>query len=1069
LPRTGWLGHDLGIAPGDSSTLDLERRITSAAPAPLREKLRAAPVTGERKPVTALFADVVGSTALAETMDPEEWIGVVTQAFEVMADAAYRYEGTVAQLLGDGLLAFFGAPVAHEDDPGRAVRAALDMVREIDALGEELGLELRIRVGINTGLVVVGNVGNDLRYEYTAIGDAVNVASRVQASATPGTVVITAETFRLVASQLEVVDLGELELKGKSEPVRAYEVVGLSAAPRPARGIPGLDSPTIGRDEELARLRQALDAVRAGRGRAAVVVGEPGIGKTRLVRELREATNGGAPAWIEGQCVSYGERIPYGLVIDLVRSFVGAPPPLSDDHVVEALERRAGELLGDEAADAVRYVRHVLGLPLAPPDAQAFSRLEPERLHSGFVDALRRLLAAAARSAPLAVLCEDLHWADASSVETLRTLMPLAAEAPILLLATTRPDRETPGWTLVVEARDAFGDALTELTLSPLSGEESRTLVAHLLRIEALPDDLRRLILSKGEGNPFFIEEVIRMLVERGALERRGADWVAVAPVEQVDIPTTLHGLLLARVDRLPDAAKRALRVASVIGRRFSPDLLEEVLRGEGVGDELAALEAAGLVRIAVTTPALEYEFRHALVHEAAYDSLLKQERRRLHRAVGETLERAGDVDAAILALHFEHAGDEDRATRYLVAAGKHARERFAATEAYGFFTRAASHLERIDVTESEGRRLHVDAVLGRVRAGYAFMPFDEKLTLLERVLPDAEALGDPRLEAEIHLEMARNLAATREIGEAYERALQRIRDLGEELDDDFLRAQPHIIAGVGAVVTGRYRDAISILGEAVPLLERSGDYAMASFYAGFTALSYARLGEFVGAQEWIERVRRLAETSGDPNAGLDADVYEGNVRGERGDLLEGIRLARRGAERANQVGNMMCEIAGSLAVGDQHFRRGEPAEARPPLERGDELARVCGEPLFETLSHARLSVVRSFLGEAEEGIAGLDEALMQARALGDPYSEGEIVHRRALARTLAAEPDWDAVWADFEASIEIFERLETKPALARALRDYASVLQRAGREAEAGGKLSRAMALSAELQLVAV
>ncbi len=1066
MPRTARLGHDLGIAPGDSSTLDLERRIASAAPPPLREKLRAAPVTGERKPVTALFADVVGSTALAETMDPEEWIGVVTQAFEVMANAAYRYEGTVAQLLGDGLLAFFGAPIAHEDDPERAVRAGLDMVREIDGLGEELGLELKIRVGINTGLVVVGNVGNDLRYEYTAIGDAVNVAARIHVSATAGTVLVTEGTYRLVASRVEVVDLGELELKGKSELVHAYEVVGLSATRRSARGIPGLESPIIGRDEELARLRQALEAVGAGRGRAAVVVGEPGIGKTRLVADLR-AGGDGRVAWVEGQCLSYGERMPYGLVLDVVRSLVGAPSSVADDYVADALERRARELLGDDAPDALRYLRHLLGVPLPKADAQALIRLEPQRLHAGYVDALRRLLAAAADATPLALVCEDLHWADAASLETLRPLLSLAAEAPILLLVTCRPDRDSAGWQLVVDARAAFGEALTELTLTPLSADDSRTLVAHLLRIEALPADLRRLILSKGEGNPFFIEEVIRTLVERGAIERRGEDWVAVADVERVDIPTTLHGLLLARIDRLPDEAKRSLRVASVIGRRFAPSLLEEIVPAEdGVGGDLAMLEAGGLVRLAGTSPELEYEFRHALVHEAAYDSLLKQERRRLHRAVGEALERTDSADPAVLALHFEQAGDAARATPYLIAAGEHALERFANREAREFFERAQGYLADADTSDEAVLRLRVEAGLGSARAGYTYLPFDEEAERLERVLIDAEALGDRRLSAHAHLWLARNRGAHFDIGPELVRSLEAVAAAGEELGDDYLRAQPLAFAGVGAFYTGRFREAIPALTASVPLLERYGDYADASFYAGLTAVAHGRLGEFARADEWLAELRRLAETSGDPNSRLDADVFAGQVEGERGNLAEGIRLAQQGAKFAAEVGIAICEAVATSTVGEQRLRRGEPAEAIPVLERSGELARACGSASFDVLSAARLSAARSYLGEADAGVAGLDEALPKAQRLGDPYGEAEILHHRAIARSFAVDPRWEAVVADFEASVELFERLEAKPALARTLRDYATALQRGGRDIEAGEKLARAMALFAELNL---
>src|SRR5687767_8430970 len=278
-------------------------RLTAAAPAPLVEKMRAAKLTGERKPVTALFADVVGSTALAERMDPEDWTAVINEAFDLMSKAVFRYEGTIAQLQGDAMLAFFGAPVAHEDDPDRAIRAAIDMITNVDEfarqLKQERGIEFRIRAGINTGPVIVGNVGSDLRYEYTALGDAVNVASRVQTSAEPGTVFVSANTQRFVTDAFDFEDLGQVELRGKSEPVQLYRVIGLRAEPGRRRGLEavGLSSPLVGRSTELETLKGLFEISRAGRGRLALVIGEPGIGKSRLLAELRAAATASDAQW----------------------------------------------------------------------------------------------------------------------------------------------------------------------------------------------------------------------------------------------------------------------------------------------------------------------------------------------------------------------------------------------------------------------------------------------------------------------------------------------------------------------------------------------------------------------------------------------------------------------------------------------------------------------------------------------------------------------------------------------------------------------------------------------------
>ncbi|HJP87408.1 MAG TPA: adenylate/guanylate cyclase domain-containing protein [Candidatus Limnocylindrales bacterium] len=567
-------------------------RLTAAAPAPLITKMRAARLTGERKPVTALFADVVGSTTLAESMDPEDWTVMINEAFDLMSRAVFRYEGTIAQLQGDAMLAFFGAPVAHEDDPERAIFAALDMLEATQEFARELkqarGIDFRIRAGINSGPVMVGNVGSDLRFEYTALGDAVNVAARMQTAAQANTVLITEMTRRLTGDTFDLDDLGDIEVKGKTEPIHAYRVVGRKAAPARRRGLDsvGLDSPMVGRDAPLARLTQALDVIRAGRGRVAFVVGEPGIGKSRLVAELKRAatepageTDATPATWVEGRCLSYGRNLAWHLVIDLVRSIAGVSFSMDDAEARAALDRGVASVLGDsaEAGDTAGYLAHLLGLPLQPRE-QAHDVLPPEVLSIRYVASVHRLLRGLADRNPTVVVLEDIHWADPASIDAARQIIPLAAQLPILFLGVLRAETDAPGWALLGQAREVFGDAVTEIRLDPLSPAESRTLVSNLLEIESLPDEVRDLIMARAEGNPFFVEEVVRMLIDRGAIVPEGDRWVATGEIGAVEIPESLHGLLLARIDQLPESAKRSLRIAAVIGRQFPVRVLERVV-----------------------------------------------------------------------------------------------------------------------------------------------------------------------------------------------------------------------------------------------------------------------------------------------------------------------------------------------------------------------------------------------------------------------------------------------------------------------------------------------------------
>ncbi|HSS61361.1 MAG TPA: adenylate/guanylate cyclase domain-containing protein [Candidatus Limnocylindrales bacterium] len=541
--------------------------------------------SSERRPITVLFADIAGSTSIAEQLDPEDWTSLVGEALGRMNQAVERYGGTVARLMGDGVLAFFGAPVAHEDDPERAVRCGLDMVRAIDDIDEALHVtgpaDLQVRVGINTGPVVVGVVGTDVAHEYTAMGDTVNVAARMQAMARPGAVLVTSATHRFVAPLVDAVDVGLLELKGKTEAVHAYEITGLRAEAVATRGLVGFDAPMVGRDAQLARLENVFEVVRAGQGRVAAVMGEPGLGKSRLLAELhaRITRSDVSFRWIEGRCLSYGEAIPYHLVLDMVRSLIGVTAAADDSVVAAALQERLRDFVGDDWPEPYAYLGHLLSLRLAPDMQARLSLLEVEAVKR-IVASLVMLLRAVSARGPVIMVCEDVHWADSASVDTLLQLVPSMAGLSVLLIITSRVERGAIGWRLIAGAREVVGDALTEIRLEPLSLEDSRALVSNLLQIESLPPETRDLILAKAEGNPFYVEEVIRMLVDHGVVRRESDRWIATDRVAGVEIPDTLHGLLLARIDRLPQESKRTLRVASVIGRQFAVSLLERLLEG---------------------------------------------------------------------------------------------------------------------------------------------------------------------------------------------------------------------------------------------------------------------------------------------------------------------------------------------------------------------------------------------------------------------------------------------------------------------------------------------------------
>ena len=562
-----------------------EARFCMACGAPLEVQPEYTGRTGgssresDRKPMTIVFADVVGSTSLAETMDPEEWRGVISLLFGRIGPVVERYEGTVARILGDALLIYFGAPVAHEDDPVRAIRAALGLLDIVREVGPEIesryGVGLQMRVGINTGLVVVGELGavmaGDLASEYIALGDAMNVAARIESTAEPMTVYVSDDTQRLAASQFEWEDRGSFELKGKREPVHLWQVTGWRALGTSLRGFVGIDTPMVGRDAELDRLLEATDALRRERrGGVVTVTGEPGIGKTRLTFEWRSQAvqEPDAIDWVSASCLSYGRRLAYHAVVDLLRSAIGSSEASESEEVRADLSDAVGRYLGG-SPEAVAVLADLLSLGLLPQEQQILETLDARARQARYIRTIEELLRRRAQERPTVALIEDVHWADPTSVLVLRRLLPLAADAPILFCMTSRPEVEAPVWPMLSDVGAITDAPVIAIGLEGLPSEDAEALIRALLDAAGIrPVDEAR-VLALAEGNPLFAEELVRMLIEQTADDD-----------PESNIPDTIHGLLLARLDALPVPVRRTARLAAVAGRRFSARLLEEVRAG---------------------------------------------------------------------------------------------------------------------------------------------------------------------------------------------------------------------------------------------------------------------------------------------------------------------------------------------------------------------------------------------------------------------------------------------------------------------------------------------------------
>ncbi|MCB8945401.1 MAG: AAA family ATPase [Ardenticatenaceae bacterium] len=538
---------------------------------------------GERRAVTIMFADISGFTAMSERLDPEQVRNLMNRCFDHLVPIVEKYEGTVDKFIGDEIMALFGAPIAHEDDPARALRVGLEMQEALRQFNAQYGTDLGMHAGINTGLVIAGGIGSQGRRDYSVMGDAVNLAARLEDASERGEIFVGPDTYRLAAPLFEFEALEPIALKGKAEPVQIYKLLRAKDQPGRVRGLAGLVSPMVGRDKELQTLLELSEATQSGSGRIAIIIGEPGLGKSRLLAEWQSAlASRPSPLpfkWATGQCLSYGQGLAYHLLIDTLRSVIGVPTAAEEPETHAALKTLTHTLLGEEMMTVYPYLGHLLSLKLEGEALEQVRILDPQALQNQYLGATRRLLTAVSHQSPLAIVLEDIHWADPSSTDLLIKLLPLATEAPILYCCLTRPEFDVPGWRLVTAVREQTNIPAAELALHTLSDDDSRQLITNLLEIDELPEHIRAVILRKAEGNPFFVEEVIRMLIDREAIVPENGRWLAQATIEQVDIPDNLQSLLLARIDRLPDQVKHTLRVASVIGRQFSVRVLAEVLQ----------------------------------------------------------------------------------------------------------------------------------------------------------------------------------------------------------------------------------------------------------------------------------------------------------------------------------------------------------------------------------------------------------------------------------------------------------------------------------------------------------
>jgi class 3 adenylate cyclase len=659
----------------------------------------------ELRPVTALFADIVGSTMLGERLRPDEVKLVIGEFVNRMSRCVEQFGGSVHAYMGDGIAAFFGAPRAHEDDAERAARAALAIVEEAERYAHEVEgaweiPDFNIRVGINTGETAVGLVGAAAP-QAVSVGDTTNVAARLQAAADPGSIVVGHATATSLIRTFDLEPLGDVTVKGRREPVSAWRLLGTQATIRAT-----FDTPLVGRESELTRLETILDELVAGRGQIAVLLGEAGLGKTRLVAEQRKLASGRV-TWLEGNCFSYGTEIVYGPFIQILRSWIGAEEGEAELSVRTKLRAKLGLLPASQIPDVLPHLARLLSLKLDDGEEERLGRASPADLAREIRGGYQTWVGSLASQGPVVVAIEDVHWADTPSRRLIDELLELAEQAPVLVLMTLRIDPDSEGWGARVHALSDYPHRTTELRLMPLDDAGSRLLLGGLPRSRELRETELDLILRGAEGNPLYLEELVNAFADTAG-SQRGHTWASSTVIGPKVLTPTLESLLLARVDALSDSCRRLAQLAAVIGRIFPLRVLESIADSDDIEGDLNAVVRADIIRELRRYPEPEYIFRHGLLWRACLTTLTPARRRALHGAVAAAFETlfapSLDDHLEVIAYHFARSDNLAKALSYLEIAGERAAALDASQQAEELWSRALRIAEKLSDAEAQQR-----------------------------------------------------------------------------------------------------------------------------------------------------------------------------------------------------------------------------------------------------------------------------------------------------------------------------------------------------------------------------
>ena len=998
----------------------------SYTPDHLAEKIRTAKgsLEGERKQVTVLFADVKGSMELGEGMDPEAWRRIMERMFTLMCEGVHRFEGTVNRFTGDGMVALFGAPIAHEDHAQRACHSALylsdQLARYAEQLKREEGLDFSVRMGVNSGEVVVGAIGDDLQMDYTAIGHSVGLGQRMEQLADPGKAYLTEHTAALISGYFELRDKGLLEIKGVRTPLRVYELVGTGAA-RTSLEVAGARGFTrfVGRESELSILAAALDRAVGGKGQVLGVIAQPGLGKSRLCYELVQHCREQGITVYEAHGVAHGKRVPWLVVLELMRGYFGIA-----EHETEqaARDRIASKTVAlDEALrDALPLLFEFLGVP--DPERPS-PRMDPEARQRQIFATVRRLIHARSRREPAVIVIEDLQWLDGSSEAFLENLVEALPGARTLLLVNFRPEYHA-SWM-----QKSY---YQQLPLPPLGEEAVDALLGDLLGADPSLDGLSQLIAERTGGNPFFIEEVVKDLVDKGSLSGDKGAYRLARSVDEVTIPSTVQAVVAARIDRLPEREKAVLQGAAVIGTQFPEAVLRHAMRFSGIEleDALRTLTASEFVYEESPYPESEYAFMHPLTREVAHRSQLAEQRARMHRRVAEAIAELYphklDEQAALLAHHSEAAGDMLAAAEWSARAAGWAGLSDPAAAAR-HWRKVRTLLETGLPETAETVSLGLTARIWTLRLAWRVGGTDEEAAAIfagGKAL--AERAEDPRSLAMLTVAYAAIRGLTGHVEEWAELGSEALR-LAERTGDRGLQLAVRPPPTYALFMLGRLREALATIDQGLELAagdaRLGADTLFVSPYAWSVmtrSFLLAYLGHLQEAAEGLDSAMQLAHRHGDVEVLGYAHANRAWLGRQTGEVESALTHAGKAVDIAERMGNAYARTQAYSCLALAHLSREEWDEA---AEAGEQSLAISRERRigvqFEPWTLATLA--EAYLGRGEGLRARTTAEQAVALARGSHIKVFEPITLLSLARVLLASEGARA-------------RAEVKAALSRAL-----------------------------------